>query len=170
MHAKDHAQITCANSWPSAIDRDHRVVKNLITSAYLGALRDRPLIGAQPFSATKAFARVAPPMPTLSDDDRFNLEVLKLLLTVAWVDGEVDQTEANMVMGLGRSWTVPEGELQHLMQSIKLGQRPAEPDYALLRTRPDDALQAARALMLADGKAKGEEISLLKKVKASLEG
>ncbi len=108
-------------------------------------------------------------MAHLSDDDRFNLEVLKLLLTVAWVDGEVDQHEANMVLGLGRSWVVPEAELQQLMQSIKAGQPPSDPDYALLRPRADEALQAARALMLADGKAKSEEIALLKKVKAALE-
>ena len=102
-------------------------------------------------------------------DDRFNLEVLKLLVTVAWVDGEVDQREANMVLGLGRSWTVPEPELQQLMRALKRGERPSEPDYALLRTRPDDAIQAARALMLTDGTAKGEEIALLKKVQGALQ-
>jgi tellurite resistance protein len=106
----------------------------------------------------------------LSEEVTFNLEVLKLLLTVAWVDGEVDQQEANMLLGLGRSWTVPERALQQLMQTIKAGERPTEPDYALLRTRKDDALQAARALMLADGKAKSEEIALLKRVQAALAG
>lgn len=101
-------------------------------------------------------------------DDRFNLEVLKLLVTVAWVDGQVDQREANMVLGLGRSWTVPELELQQLMHRLNRGERPNEPDYALLRARPDDALQAARALMLTDGKAGGEELALLKKVQTAL--
>jgi tellurite resistance protein len=106
----------------------------------------------------------------LSDDDRFNLEVLKLLLNVAWVDGDVEQHEANMVLGLGRSWSVPEAALQKLMASIQEGKRPAEPDYALLRQRSDDALQAARALVLADGKVLPEETALLKKVQAALLG
>jgi uncharacterized membrane protein YebE (DUF533 family) len=104
----------------------------------------------------------------LTEEDRFNLEVLKLLVKVAWVDGTVDQHEVNMVLGLGRSWTVPEAELQALAASIKAGTLPAEPDWLLLRTRTDDALQAARALMLADGKAMPEEIALLKKARLAL--
>lgn len=104
----------------------------------------------------------------LSAEDRFNLEVLKLLVTVAWVDGEVDQQEARMVLGLGRSWVVPELELQHLLQAVKAGQHPGEPDYALLRPRGDEVLEAARALTLADGKPRTEELALLEKVRAAL--
>lgn len=104
----------------------------------------------------------------LSEEDQFNLEVLKLLLAVAWVDGQVDQHEVNVVLGLGRSWTVPEAALQALHRAIREGKRPAEPDWALLKTRPDDALQAARALMLADGKATNEEIALLRRLKERL--
>ena len=105
---------------------------------------------------------------TLSVEDTFNLEVLKLLLFVAWVDGEVDQREAQMVMGLGRSWSVPELALKALMDDMKAGKKPGEPDWALLKTRADDAVSAARALVLADGKVKPEESALLKRVVASL--
>jgi tellurite resistance protein len=104
----------------------------------------------------------------LSEEDQFNLEVLKLLLHVAWVDGTVDPHEANMLLGLGRSWTVPEAALQTLMESIGAGRKPSEPDYALLRTRPDEVLQAARALVLADGVVHPEETALLKKVQLAL--
>ena len=105
---------------------------------------------------------------SLSAEDTFNLEVLKLLLSVAWVDGEVEQHEMHMVMGLGRSWSVPEQALHDLMVDLKAGLKPGEPDWALLKTRSDDALTAARALVLADGKVKPEESALLKKVVASL--
>jgi uncharacterized tellurite resistance protein B-like protein len=105
---------------------------------------------------------------SLSAEDQFNLEVLKLLLQVAWVDGSVDQAEANMVLGLGRSWTVPELALQKLMESIKAGKRPAEPDFTLLKPHADEVLQAARALVLADGKVQTQEVELLKKVQAAL--
>ena len=108
------------------------------------------------------------PAMTLSVEDTFNLEVLKLLLFVAWVDGEVDQREAQMVMGLGRSWSVPELALKPLMDDMKAGKKPGEPDWALLKTRADDAVSAARALVLADGKVKPEESALLKRVVASL--
>lgn len=104
----------------------------------------------------------------LSAEDTFNLEVLKLLLFVAWVDGVVDQHEAQMVLSLGRSWTVPEGELQALLADVKEGRKPGEPDWALLKTRSDDAITAARALVLSDGNVKPEESALLKRVVASL--
>ncbi|MCU0696123.1 MAG: TerB family tellurite resistance protein [Myxococcaceae bacterium] len=106
----------------------------------------------------------------LSNDDTFNLEVLKLLLHVAWVDGAVDQAEANMLLRLGRSWTVPEVALQKLLEAVKAGRRPAEPNWELLRQRSDEVLQAARALVLADGKVQREEIALLKNVQAALMG
>lgn len=104
----------------------------------------------------------------LSAEDTFNLEVLKLLLHLAWVDGEVDQHEAQMVAGLGRSWSVPEPELKALLDDVKAGKQVGAPDWALLKTRKDDALTAARALVLSDGKVKPEESVLLKKVVASL--
>ena len=104
----------------------------------------------------------------LTAEDQFNLEVLKLLLHVSWVDGAVDQSEANMLLGLGRSWTVPEVALQKLMDAVKAGRKPSEPNWELLRQRSDDALQAARALVLADGKVQKEEIALLKSIQALL--
>lgn len=103
-----------------------------------------------------------------SAEDTFNLEVLKLLISVAWVDGAVDPHEAQMVMGLGRSWSVPEPSLQAMMADLEAGKRPAEPDWTLLKTRSDDAITAARALVLADGKIQPEESALLKRVVASL--
>jgi hypothetical protein len=106
----------------------------------------------------------------LSHDDQFNLEVLKLLLHVSWVDGAVDQQEANMLLGLGRSWSVPEVALQKLMEAVKSGRRPSEPNWDLLRERSDETLQAARALVLADGKVQKEEIALLKNVQVALMG
>lgn len=104
----------------------------------------------------------------LSAEDTFNLEVLKLLLTVAWVDGTVDPHEAQMVRGLGRSWGVPEMSLRALMDDLKAGKKPGEPDWALLKTRRDDALTAARALVLSDGTVQPEESALLQRVVALL--
>jgi uncharacterized tellurite resistance protein B-like protein len=105
---------------------------------------------------------------TPSAQDTFNLEVLKLLVHVAWVDGGVDQHESQLLLSLGRSWTVPEAALQRLLDDVKEGKKPPEPDWGLLKTRADDAVMAARTLVLADGKVHGEESALLKKIVASL--
>lgn len=103
-----------------------------------------------------------------SDEDRFNLEVVKLLLKVAWVDQQLDPHEKNLILGVARSWAVPEPELKQLLTRMEQGDPLPEPDMALLKTRPDDVMTAARALVLSDGKVKQEESALLKQLAASL--
>ncbi len=104
----------------------------------------------------------------MASEEAFNVEVLKLLVQVAWVDGVIEQREALMVMGLGRSWTVDEPTLQGLLADMRAGRRPELPNLEVLRPRADEALEAARALMLSDGKVRAEEKALLEKVAAAL--
>jgi uncharacterized tellurite resistance protein B-like protein len=105
---------------------------------------------------------------TLSAEDRFNIEVIKLLLQVAWVDREITQAERRVVLGLGRSWSVPEGELHSLMDRLEIGGTLPEPDMEVLRTRPDDVLEAARALCVSDGKLAEGEKTMLERITARL--
>ena len=104
----------------------------------------------------------------MSPEDLFNLEVLKLLLTVAWRDGEYDAHEKNMILGLAKSWSVPRDEVENLTQRTDLGQKPLSVDWALLKSRKDDVMTAARAMVLADGKVKREETTLLKDIEKAL--
>ena len=106
---------------------------------------------------------------TLSPEDRFNLEVLKLLARLAWADQSLSEQECHVIRGLGRSWAVPEGELHTLMERLTAGGGSLpEPDLEVLRTRPDDVLEAARALSLADGKLAAGEKSLIESIRARL--
>ncbi len=105
---------------------------------------------------------------TLSTEDRFNIEVIKLLLQLAWVDRDVTHAERLVIRGLGRSWSVPETELNSLMESLKAGGALPEPDLEVLRTRPDDVLEAARALCVSDGKLAEGEKALLERITARL--
>jgi hypothetical protein len=107
---------------------------------------------------------------TLSTEDRFNIEVIKLLLQVAWVDRELTQAERLVILGLGRSWNVPEGELHTLMDKLKAGGTMPEPDLEVLRTRPDDVLEATRALCVSDGKLAEGEKALIERIAARLSG
>ncbi|MBK7862477.1 MAG: TerB family tellurite resistance protein [Archangiaceae bacterium] len=107
-------------------------------------------------------------MAQISPEDRFNLEVVKLLLKIAWVDNEVDEREKQTIVGAARSWNVPEPELKQLLTRLEQGAPLPEPDLALLRPRADDVMTAARALVLSDGKVKKEESALLKQLAASL--
>jgi uncharacterized tellurite resistance protein B-like protein len=105
---------------------------------------------------------------TPSTEDRFNTEVIKLLLQIAWSDRQLTHAEQLVVFGLGRSWSVPEGDLQALLATLKAGGPLPEPDLAVLRTRPDDVLEAARALAVSDGSFADSEKALIDRIKAML--
>ena len=105
---------------------------------------------------------------TLSTEDRFNIEVIKLLLQVAWVDRELSQAERLVIMGLSRSWNVPEAELTTLLNVLRAGGAMPEPDLEVLRTRPDDVLEAARALCVSDGQLAQGEKALLERITGML--
>ena len=103
-----------------------------------------------------------------SAEDTFQLEVLKLLLKFAYADGKVDARELLMVKGLGRKNAVPEAELTKLLDGVTQGAPPPEPDFAILKQRPDDVLQAALAIITSDGRVHPEEKALLAKVRDAL--
>jgi tellurite resistance protein len=103
-----------------------------------------------------------------SHDDRFNLEVVKLMLKVAWADGQVAPRERQVIMGAARSWHVAEPELKQLMARLDQGDPLPEPDVAVLKPRADDVMTAVRALVASDGKVAQEETALLEKIAAML--
>ncbi|MCI0572433.1 MAG: TerB family tellurite resistance protein [Myxococcaceae bacterium] len=107
---------------------------------------------------------------TVSDEDRFNTEVIKLLLKVAWSDRSLSPREPQVIFGLGRSWNVPEHALQELLHKLQQGNALPEPDMVILRTRPDDVLTAARALAASDGRMGEEERRLIEQIDARLKG
>ncbi len=105
---------------------------------------------------------------TPSAEDRFNTEVIKLLLQVAWSDRQLAHSEQVVVFSLGRSWNVPEKELQSLMEKLKAGGPLPEPDIEVLRTRPDEVLEAVRALAASDGKFADSEKDMIERIKSKL--
>ncbi|KFE67638.1 TerB family tellurite resistance protein [Hyalangium minutum] len=105
---------------------------------------------------------------TPSAEDRFNTEIIKLLLQVAWSDRQLTHAEHLVIFGLGRSWNVPEADLQSLLGALKAGGPLPEPDLAILRTRPDDVLEAARALAVSDGSFADSEKALIDRIKGML--
>ncbi|WP_224365965.1 tellurite resistance TerB family protein [Hyalangium versicolor] len=105
---------------------------------------------------------------TPSAEDRFNIEVIKLLLQIAWSDRQLTHAEQLVIFGLGRSWNVPEPELQSLLETLRAGGSLPEPDIEVLRTRPDDVLEAARALAVSDGSFADSEKGMIERIQARL--
>jgi tellurite resistance protein len=104
----------------------------------------------------------------LSDEDRFNIELLKLLVQAAWSDQALSPQERSLILGVGRSWSVPEPELRTLLERLEAGGELPAPDMEVLRRRPDDVLEAVQALSAADGRLAGAEKALLSLVTAAL--
>jgi hypothetical protein len=89
-----------------------------------------------------------------SNQDRFHLELLKLLLHVAWSDDEIDPREARLILGVARQWHIPAEDLALLESCLDLGQPMPAPDLGLLRTRPQDVLLAVRGVIGSDAQVR----------------
>jgi len=102
-------------------------------------------------------------------EDQFNIEVLKLMLQLAWSDDQLDVHEVGTILGSARSWGVPESELTALKKALDGERKPPAPNLALLRGRPDEVMEAARAIILSDGKLKTAEKEMLEELRIILE-
>ncbi|WNG33353.1 TerB family tellurite resistance protein [Archangium violaceum] len=107
-------------------------------------------------------------MAKLTAEDDFNIEVLKLMLQLAWSDGQLDLQEVGTILGSARSWGVPESEIAALKKLLEGNAAPPAPDLALLRDRPDEVFEAARALIACDGRLQAAEKEMLEELRIIL--
>lgn len=95
------------------------------------------------------------------NDPAFHLEVLKLLVHVAWADGAVDEGEVGVVEELGRSWRVPDAALIDIAGRMRRGEPRPPPNMQLLKSHPEEVMAAVRTVVLSDGKLDLEELDVL---------
>lgn len=107
-------------------------------------------------------------MARLTAEDQFNIELLKLMLQVAWSDGQVATREAGVILGAARSWGVPEAEVTALRRAMQSQNAPPAPDLAVLRERADEALEAMRAVIVSDGRLERSEKEMLEELRVIL--
>jgi tellurite resistance protein len=108
------------------------------------------------------------PMAKPTPEDHFNIEVLKLMLQLAWSDDRIDVQEVGTILGAARSWGVPEPEVAALKKALEGGVTLPAPDLGLLRGRADEVLEAARALIASDGKLQASEQEMLEELRLIL--
>ncbi len=103
-----------------------------------------------------------------NNDERFHIELLKLLLHVAWSDDEVDPREARALLGAAHRWKVPVSELQRLELCLDQGEPMPAPNLGLLRQRPDDVLATVRTLIESDTHVNLSEQEMLSQIRELL--
>jgi len=104
----------------------------------------------------------------LSAEEQFNVEVIKLLIQVAWQDEQVTDRERVVIQGLGRHWKVPEEEMKTLLEQLFSGKKLSPPDLGILRSQPEKVLSAASALASADGRMDEDEDALIREIASLL--
>lgn len=105
---------------------------------------------------------------TTPTDDRFHLELLKLLLHVAWSDDELKPSEAQALIGAAKRWNMPVTELQRLERCLELGEPLPAPNLGLLRQRADEVLASVRTLIASDADVHLSEQEMLDQIRELL--
>ena len=99
------------------------------------------------------------------DDERaaFHWELLKLLLQVAWADDVVHPAERYVVLHFALRFGVSDEQIAELERHLD-GSAPVSlppPNFALLRRRKEEAMDAAQQLVIADDEIRDAENELL---------
>lgn len=98
----------------------------------------------------------------------FALELVKLLVQVAWADNDVSPGEAEALLAFGRRSGLPESDLKGLSDMLR-GRAPlAPPNLGLLKARRTEVLRAVRELSLSDLELASEEEAVLEQIAALL--
>lgn len=106
--------------------------------------------------------------PPVAPSREFALELVKLLLQVAWADDDVAPAEAEALLGFARRSGSSDDELGELAAMLS-GRAPlAPPNLGLLKARRTDVLRAVKQLLLADLELAEEEEYLLVQISALL--
>ena len=106
----------------------------------------------------------------MSDDKVLDLEILKLLLQVAWADHDVSADEIDHILALAQAADMS-GETLELLASCLRGelQLPA-PDLGMLRAHKERALLAAHKLIVSDDSIGEDEKETFREIKQLLDG
>lgn len=103
-----------------------------------------------------------------ASESRFHIEVVKLLLQVATSDDRITHEEIQHLVEAARGMSVPLAELKALTQCLKDGKPLPAPNLGVLRSNPNAAIEAARALMASDSHVHAEEIEMLRQIRELL--
>ncbi|GAB4567871.1 MAG: hypothetical protein Tsb0020_20740 [Haliangiales bacterium] len=97
----------------------------------------------------------------MNTDSRLPVEILKLLLQVAWADDRIEEAEAEQIWSVAQAAGISEDDRHELAECLA-GRAPLPPpDLGYLRDHKQAAYAAAqRMILLSDEVARGELLVL----------
>ncbi|QDF02752.1 TerB family tellurite resistance protein [Myxococcus xanthus] len=104
----------------------------------------------------------------MSPEEQFHVEVLKLLLQVATVDGRVAHSEIGHILDTARGMSVPLPELAALTRCLRNNEPLPPPNMGILRTNPSAVIREAKALIASEGSVHAAEIEMLRQIRELL--
>jgi hypothetical protein len=106
----------------------------------------------------------------MSTQPDLHLEVIKLLLQVAWADHEVQPAERSVLLSYAREHGMPMEELKELSKYVK-GEAPLPPpDLGYIRQHREQAMAAVCTLLGSDKRLKEDESEILAQLEEMLGG
>ncbi len=106
-------------------------------------------------------------MPS-TPDDRFYLELTRLLLHVATSDDELQPEELHALVSAARRWRVPDAEVQGLVRTLEEKKPLPAPNLGLLRQHPQEVIDSVHALITSDAEVHFSEEEMLAQVRELL--
>jgi len=104
-----------------------------------------------------------------SMDDRLDVEILGLLLQVAWADDDVSPEEADQILERARAANLALEHVEKIEACLRGEATLPPPDLGYLRAHKEEALEAVARLMGADAKLVPDEDDALAQIKELLE-
>ena len=106
--------------------------------------------------------------PSAPADPVLALELVKLLLQVAWADDDVQPAEKEALLAYAKRCALPADQLE-LLESCLAGRAPLPPpNLGYLKEHRVDVLRAVKALLLSDLHIAAEEEQILTQISALL--
>jgi uncharacterized tellurite resistance protein B-like protein len=104
----------------------------------------------------------------MTRDPRVEMELIKLLMQVAWADHEVGEEEAKRVFDHARRLNLSQKAQDTMWECLRGTRKLPAPDLGFLRQHAAIAYELAEGLVHADGEVTEDEVDTLAQVKSLL--
>ena len=99
---------------------------------------------------------------------KLTIETIRLLLHVAWADGEVAPEEYDYILRMARNAGMTEEDILSVDRALRDRDVLREPDFAFLKPFRTTVLEHVNSLIVADDKIAAEETNILHKIAVAL--